>query len=154
MLWYMFRSWLSRLLRVTISWIWMPVILVLMVSVNRKQEHVIAYCSHSLWPSQHSYSTTKRKMLDIWVQIHSYCMGVWFTLCTHLRPMVWLHRLKEAEWLMFNFTTVHCLSKDHGKADGLSMIVLHHVLMLAWSATCGPDLHRQRINPLTIIIHI
>ena len=57
-------------------------------------EHMVAYCSRSLNPSQRRYWTTKREMLApvaMCIQFRSYLRGTKFTLRTDHKSLVWLH---------------------------------------------------------------
>ena len=95
-------------------------------------EHVVAYCSCTLRPSQRRYCTTKREMLAavaMCIQFRSYLRGTKFTLRTDHKSLVWLHRFKETEGMMarwlhalqqFHFSIIHRPGNDHGNADGLS----------------------------------
>ena len=66
-------------------------------------EHVVAYCSRALRPSQRRYCTTKREMLTavaMHIQFRSYQRGAKFTLHTDHKSLVWLHRFKDMEGMM------------------------------------------------------
>ena len=68
--------------------------------IQNDVECVIAYCSRALRPSQRKYCTTKREMLvavSMCIQFRSYLCGAKFTLRTHHRSLVWLHRFKDTE---------------------------------------------------------
>ena len=100
--------------------------------IQNDQEHVVAYCSRVLRPSQRRYCTTKREMLAavaMCIQFRSYLRGARFTLRTDHKSLVWLHRFRDTEGMMsrwlhalqqFQFSIVHRPGKDHGNADGLS----------------------------------
>ena len=72
--------------------------------IQNDQECVVAYCSRALRPSQRRYCTTKREMLAVvamCLQFRSYLRGARFTLRTDHKSLVWLHRFKDAEGMMF-----------------------------------------------------
>ena len=102
--------------------------------IQNDVEHVVAYCSRALRPSQKRYCTTKREMLaavSICMQFCSYLCGAKFTHQTDHKSLVWLHHFKDTEGMMarwlhalqkFQFSIVHRAGKDHGNADGLSRV--------------------------------
>ena len=112
--------------------------------IQNDVEHVVAYCSHALRPSQRRYCTTKREMLaamSMRIQFHSYLRGAKFTLRTDHKSLVWLHRFKDTEGMMarwlhalqqFQFSFVHRAGRDYGNADGLSRVI---------SSPCGQCTH-------------
>ena len=95
-------------------------------------ECVVAYCSHTLRPSQQRYCTTKREMLAavaMCIQFRSYLRDTKFTLCKDHRSLAWLHRFKDTEGMMvagalqqFHFSIIHRPGDYHGNSDGLSLV--------------------------------
>ena len=66
-------------------------------------EHVVAYCSRALRPSQRRHCTTMREMLAavaMCVQFRLYLRGAKFTVRTDHKSLVWLHRFKDMEGMM------------------------------------------------------
>ena len=58
-------------------------------------EHVVAYCSRALRPSQRRYCTTKHEMLGavaMCIQFRFYLRGAKFILRTDHKSLVWFHR--------------------------------------------------------------
>ena len=112
-------------------------------------EHVVAYCSHSLRPSQRRYCTTKCEMLAavaMCIQFRSYLRGAKFILRTDHKSLVWLHRFKDTEgmmarWLhalqLFQFSIIHRPGRDHGNADGLSRVPASPCRQCTWP-DCSP----------------
>ena len=102
--------------------------------IQNNVEHVVAYCSRALRPSQRRYCTTKHEMLaavSVCIQFRSYLRGAKFTLRTDHTSLVWLHLFNDTEgmtarWLhalqQFQFSIVHRAGKEHGNADGLSRV--------------------------------
>ena len=71
--------------------------------IQNDVEHVDAYCSRALRPSQRRYCTTKREMLaavSMCIQFRSYLRGAKFTLRTDHKSLVWLHRFKRYDGQM------------------------------------------------------
>ena len=97
-------------------------------------EHVVAYCSRALRPSQRRYCRTKREMLAavaMCIQFRSHLRGAKFTLRMHHKSLVWFHRFKDTEGMMarwlhalqqFQFSIIHRPGRDHGNADGRSRV--------------------------------
>ena len=95
-------------------------------------EHVIAYYSKSLNPTQQKYCTTRRELLAVVATLDHFKGYVWgpkFLVRTDHAALVWLTNLKNiqgmlARWLaklqQFNFDIVHRPGAQHGNADGLS----------------------------------
>ena len=98
--------------------------------IQNNVEHVIAYCSRALRPSQRKYCTTKREMLaavSMCIQFRSYLRGAKFTLRTDNKSLVWLHRFKDMEGMMarwlhtlqqFQFSIIHHAGWEHGMQTG------------------------------------
>ena len=66
-------------------------------------EHVVAYCSRALRPSQRRCCTTKLKILAavaMCIQFRSYLRGAKFIIRTDHKSLVWLHRFKDTEGMM------------------------------------------------------
>ena len=95
-------------------------------------EHVIAYYSKSLNPSQQKYCTTRRELLAVVATLDHFKGYVWgpkFVVRTDHAALVWLKNLKNiqgmlARWLaklqQFHFEIIHRPGAQHGNADGLS----------------------------------
>ena len=95
-------------------------------------EHVIAYASYTLRPTQRNYCTTKRELLAVVVMIHHFRHYVWgtkFRLRTDHASLKWLLKFKDAEGMIarwsariasFDFDIEIREGAKHGNADGMS----------------------------------
>ena len=96
------------------------------------REHVIAYASYTLRPTQKNYCTTKKELLAVVVMIHHfrhYLWGVKFRLRTDHASLKWLLNFKDAEGMIarwsariasYNFAIEIREGTRHGNADGMS----------------------------------
>ena len=96
------------------------------------KEHVIAYASKTLSPSQRNYCATYRELLAVVDMIKHFRHFLWgrhFEVRTDHASLTWLRNYKDSDGLIarwitrlqeYDFKVVHRPGSLHGNADGLS----------------------------------
>ena len=96
------------------------------------EEHPVVFFSRTLLPREERYSTVEKECLAIKLAVHAfrvYLLGKPFIVQSDLRPLEWLHRMKEnnarlTRWSLalqpYQFKVKHRAGKDNENADGLS----------------------------------